>query len=207
MPKPLVFQYQGSPLAFQMKKVDRAKLYGYVENEVLDEQERRCDLATLAADGHTLIGKGGTAIGNLTPDGLWCDRKQLHPVDLEGQPLEPVPSSFEAPVPLTQKVRPERFLDHSIRAVYVMESEDENQPLLEELRQGAIFEFPYSFRGGLEADAGFLFLGDDDTLFFAVGSPANVEFVGLQQAAGLVHEEDGNEEDEDDGDLMDFGML
>src|SRR5690606_23371108 len=66
--KPLVFQFGDCDLALVMNKVDRSKLYGYKEVEVLDDQGRRCELATLAGDGRTVVGRGGTGIAQLAPD-------------------------------------------------------------------------------------------------------------------------------------------
>ena len=59
-----------------MTKVDRAKLYGYKELLVLDENGETCEMATLAEDGHTVVGKGGTGMGYLSADGQWCDKSQ-----------------------------------------------------------------------------------------------------------------------------------
>jgi hypothetical protein len=72
-----------------------------------------------------------------------------------------------------------------------------------ELEKGTIFQFPYSFRGGLEPDAGFLLLGADGTPFVAIGSATRLEMVGLQQSAGAAEEDEGG----DDEDSIDFGMM
>ena len=48
MAKPLIFSFGGSDFSFEMTKVDRAKLYGYKEIEVFDEQGEKCEMATLA---------------------------------------------------------------------------------------------------------------------------------------------------------------
>jgi hypothetical protein len=72
-----------------------------------------------------------------------------------------------------------------------------------ELKRGTVFSFPYSYRGGLVADAGFLLLGEEDKVFLAVGNPAKLEFIGLQQA--VAAEEDLISEEEADG--MDFDMI
>ena len=64
-------------------------------------------------------------------------------------------------------------------------------------------QVPYSFRGGLEADAGFLLAGADGNIFLAVANPTKIEFVGLQQAAAAA-EEEGEEEE---ADLLDFDMI
>jgi hypothetical protein len=204
MAKPLVFDFGGQEIAFSMSKVDRSKLYGFKELEALDEQGRKCELATLAGDGHTVVGKGGTGIGYLSVDGAWCEKSALRPVDVVGNDIDPVRSSFGTPVPLTEKVTTDDYLNHDVRAIYVMESEDDTSGLVNELKKGAIFRFDYSFRGGLEADAGFLLMGTDGNVFFAVGNPTNLEFVGLQEAAGVAEED---VEGDDEGDLMDFGMI
>ena len=71
------------------------------------------------------------------------------------------------------------------------------------LDSGAIFKFDYSYRGGLEADAGFLLNNDQDQTFLLIGDPSDVTFKGLQEAAVvMVDEEDGAGDD-----AMDFGMI
>jgi hypothetical protein len=202
--KPLIFRFGDEEIAFTLLKIDRTKLYGFKEIEVLDERNQPCELATLADDGRTVIGRGGTGIGYISADGLWCEKSDLTPVDLDGNEIEPVPSSFSAPVPLTERASYEDYLEHNIRAVYQLQAENDGSDLLEALKIGAIFKFPYSFRGGLEADVGFLLTAADGNTFLAVGNPTKVEFVGLQQTAPIV-EEEGAEEDE--ADLMDFDMI
>ena len=189
MAKPLVFQWRDRQISFQMAKVDRARLYGFKESEVLDEQGKRCELATLAQDGQTVVGRGGTAFGTLTVDGTWIEKSQLKPVDPAGQTIEPVASSFAAPVPLVEQVSPEEYLDCAVRAIYLMETADDVGPLAEELAQGTIYRFPYSFRGGLEPDQGFLLANVEGNVFCAIGKPAKVEFLGLAQAAAVVDDE------------------
>jgi len=49
--------------------VDRGKLCGYKEIEVLDEQEHRRQLATLADNGRTVVGRSSTGIGYIPADG------------------------------------------------------------------------------------------------------------------------------------------
>ena len=204
MAKPLVFKYRDGEIAFAMSKVDRAKLYGFKEVEVLDDDGHKCELATLAGDGRTVIGKGGTAMAYVSSEGNWCERSQLKPVNLEGNEIEPVPSSFSEAVALDDKVSIEDYLEHNIRSVYQMDSEDDTSALMDELKAGAIYKFAYSFRGGLEADAAFLLTNGDGELFMAVGNPTTVEFIGLQQTAGVAAEDEAAEEE---GDLMDFGMI
>ncbi len=203
MGKPLVFAYGNANFSFDPTKIDRSDLYGFKEVEVLDEHGQRCELATLADDGKTVVGRGGVTYAYLAPDGAWCDKGGLKPVDLEGREIQPVPSSFSAPVPLVEKASLEEYLSHNVRSVYLMQSDGSPSELLAELRGGTIFKFPYSFRGGLEADAGFLLAGADGNVFLTVASPTKIEFVGLQQVASMAEEEGGEEE----ADMLDFDMI
>jgi hypothetical protein len=201
--RPLVFQFGDRELAFTLNKVDRTKLYGYKEMAVLAEDGQRCELATLADDGCTVIGRGGTGLGQLSVDGLWCEKKTLKPVDQNGKEIQPVPSSFAAPIRLFDTVSLDEYLRHNIRLVYHVTSDDDVDDLVAELKKGTLFSFPYSYRGGLAADAGFLLMGEEDRIFLLVGNPTRYEFIGLQQVAAVEEVE----EDEDEADSMDFDMI
>jgi hypothetical protein len=204
MPKPLIVNFGGTEIPLLLNKVERSDLYGFVEVEALDDEGRKCSLATLADDGKSVIGSGGTAMCTLSPEGHWLEKKTLKPCDNQGNIITPVASSYAAPVPLTSKATIDEYLSHDIRAVYQIDSEEELGPLLEELNKGTIFQFPYSFRGGLEADAGFLLMAADHTPFVAIGTPTKLEFVGFEQTAGISEESDGAGEEEES---IDFGMM
>jgi hypothetical protein len=204
MPKPLVVQLAGVDIPLDLEKVERTDLYGSIEIETLDAQGRPCVAGTLADDGRTLLGPSSTAFGMLSPEGKWVEKKSLIPTDVQGRAIESVPSSYAAPVPLGTHVSVDEYLSHSIRAVYRLASQADMEPLLAELRKGIILGFPYSFRGGLEADAAFLLLAADGTPFMAIGTPSSMDFVGLDHAGALT-EEEAEGEGEDAG--LDFGMM
>jgi hypothetical protein len=144
-------------------------------------------------------------LGTLTVDGTWIEKSQLKPVDPAGQAIQPVASSFAAPVPLVEQASPDEYLDCAVRAVYLMETSDDIAPLADELVQGAIYRFSYSFRGGLEPDLGFLLANGEGKVFCAIGKPAKVEFLGLAQAAAAIEDEETDVEE--DADAMDFSMM
>ena len=204
MANPLVLNFGGVDLPLTLNKVERSDLYGFVEIETLDEQGRKCTLATLADDGQTLIGTGGLALATFSQDGSWLEKKALIPTDNQGQRIVPVASSYSAPVPLSKKVSVDEYLSHNIRSVYQISSEADIAGLMAELKSGTIFQFPYSFRGGLEPDVGFLLLAADGTPFLAIGSPTKLEFVGFQETAAIVSDEDSGDEDDES---LDFNMM
>lgn len=204
MAKPLVLEYAGVPLAFDLEKVSREKLYGYKETEARDDADRRCEMATLADDGRTLVGRGGVGLGILSAERAWCDKSQLTPVNLEGAIVTPCASSFNAPIPLTERVSTDRYFEHNIRAVYHLTTAGDAAALREELNEGTIFTFPFSYRGGLEPDAGFVLTNAAGDIFLALGKPTEIRFLDLKQAAELTEESD---EQEDEADLLDFEMM
>ena len=205
MAKPLVLVFEDVELPFFPEKVDRARIYGRVDVQALDEEGRRCELATLADDGRTLIGRGGTAFALLSPEGEWLDKKALKPVDPAGQPLTPALSSFNAPIRLVQTVTIDAYFSHNVRSVYLMQSEADLTKLRGALAAGTIYSFPFSFRGGIEPDVGFLLSAQDGNVFLAVGQPTKLHFVGLEQAAALTEEEALTEAEDDES--LDFGMM
>jgi hypothetical protein len=202
MAKPLVLSFGGSEFPLALSKVERSDLYGFVEIETFDEQDRMCTLCTLADDGRSIIPSGGSAFVTLTPEGNWIEKKTLLPSDHEGNRITPVPSSYAAPVPLTTTASIDDYLNHDIRAIYQVSCESDIAPLLDELRKGTIFQFPYSFRGGLEPDAGFLLLASDGTPFIAIGSATKLQFVSFEETAGIAATDEVADEEE-----VDFGMM
>jgi len=205
MGKPLVLQYGGMDVPVQIEKVSRDDLYGYVDVETFDDQGRACKTAKLAGDGRSIIQTGGTAFACLSPAGEWCDRKALTPVDAENKPITPVPSTFNAPVPLEQTATADELFSHNIASVYRIHSEADLGSLADDLKAGKIFRFPFSFRGGLEADVAFLLCAADGTPFLLIGHPTKFDFVGFEQPMAVEDEFDGGAEEEDES--LDFSMI
>jgi hypothetical protein len=198
--------FRGKTLSFSLEKIDRDKLYGYVEIETLDSAGKPCERALLAGDGHTLAGKGDTAIAYLSPAGLWRDRSQLRAVDVNGVAIMPVKPTFASPVTLDGK---ETTLDdslaHRVRLVYRLVPDGDASPaeLLAELEECTIFRFPFSYRGGDLADAGFLLLGADGGIYLCVSTPSAIDYIALDALATVGEEEEAAEEEE----LLDFSLL
>lgn len=205
----LQLQYHGASFACDLSKVDRSKLYGYIDTEVLDEQQRPCRLATLASDGRTLLPSGGVALAYVSPNGLWREKSDLKAVDLEGKEIQPVISTFKAQVTLDQTATAEDLLDHNIRMSYLLTPEGEAAAfppeLLAALAEGKVFTFPFSYRGGLTADTAFLLQGHDGSIWMLVGKKTSIQLVSFEQQATLVAEA-GTEEDEESEEI-DFGMM
>ncbi len=204
--KPLILQFEGTDIPCHLSKIDRSKLYGYVEKEVRDENDDPCDLVTLAADGQTLIGSGGSTFAYFSPDGLWCEKSDLRAVNLENEPVTPVTSSFKDPIPLLERASIEDYLSHNIRSAYLLETEDGfPDGLKAALNDGSIYTFPFSYRGGLDPDVAFLLAGTDGVIWMVLGKPTTIGYVGLSESGPAVSDDDADSGH--DIDLMDFGLM
>lgn len=209
MPRSLAFTINDASFDAEIIKVDRSHLYGTVTIETADMDGARCGVATLAVDGKTLIPKGGTALGYINPQGEWVSRDQLQPVDLDGVPVEEVESSFDAPIVLEKKVDADVFLDHSVRLVYRLDPQGAfPAALLEELNNGTLYQFGFSYRGGVGYDPAFILSDEEENVWMMVTRENLVESVGLEQAA-VCKGENLNEDTDDDTEStnIDFSML
>ena len=203
MARELILSLDGHEFPVSLVKIDRAGLYGAVEIEAFDEKGKPASIKVLAPDGKTLIDVGGTALATVREDGTSIDRSKLVAVDSNGEPVEPVPSSFGHPNVLSP-AEADDYLSQIVKSVYALEPA-EGQPLdflRDHLAAGQMYNFPFSYRGGLEHDSAFV-VGSGDDAFMVVGKPAALQFVRLNQAAVL----DTAEEKEISADELDFELL
>lgn len=200
----LILSLDGREFAVKLFKLDREKLYGTVEIEAFDEKGNEAKLKILAADGKTLIDKGGTALATVNDKGDSVDRPGLTPVDEDGDVIVPVESSFNAPNTLTSSSA-EEYLSQNVKSVYLLQPGD-GEPdlnyLKEHLNADQIYEFPFSYRGGVEHDDAFV-IGNEGEAFMVTGKKSNFDFLKLNQSAVL----DVVEEEDLAADDLDFDLL
>ena len=203
MARSLILSLDGQEFPVDIEKIDRDRLYGSVEIEAFDEKGKPAVIKVLAADGKTLIDKGGTALTLVDEEGRSISRSELQAVDPNGDPIEPVPSSFGQPNVLKRAVM-EDYLSQIVKSVYVLNPADDSplDYLYDHLISGEMFAFPFSYRGGLEFDSAFI-VGAGKDAFMIVGKPATLQYVKLNEAAAL----DSVEEAEISADELDFELL
>jgi len=203
MAKNLVLSLDGKEFEVVLSRIDRDDLYGKVEIEAFDEKGRPATLKVLAADGKTLIEKGGTALEVINAKGDSIDRTELVPVDLDGKEITKVESSFNAPNVL-KKAEADDYLALVVKSVYLLDQTEESdlQYLHDHLTGKQLFSFPFSYRGGLEHDAAYI-LGDGKDAFMVVGKDGNIDYLKLNQAGALS----SNEEQEISADDLSFDLM
>ncbi|HEX6125073.1 MAG TPA: hypothetical protein VFZ23_06825 [Pyrinomonadaceae bacterium] len=204
MARQLVLSLDGREFPVALVKIDREKLYGSVEIEAFDEKGREASLRVLAADGKTLIDKGGTALTTVNEKGNSVDRSSLQAVDEDGDPIDPVPSSFNAPNVL-DRTTSDDYLAQMVKSVYLLQPPEDGdiRYLLDHLDGEQIFTFPFSWRGGIDYDKAFV-LGADNEAFMVVGKQTEFKFLRLNQATTLL---DSTEEEEISADDLDFDLI
>lgn len=203
MARQLILSLDGKEFPVSLVKIDREKLYGTVEIEAFDEKGREASLKVLAADGKTLIDKGGTALATVNDKGDSVDRTKLTAVDEDSEKIEAVQSSFNAPNVLA-KSDAEEYLSQIVKSVYLLQPVEDGDLdyLKDNLSGNRIFSFQFSYRGGVDYDDAFV-LGNDGEAFMIVGKKSNFQFLKLNQAAVL----DSSEEQDISADDLDFDLL
>jgi len=201
----LVLELDGEEFAVAIKKIDRDQLYGSVEIEAYDEKGNPASLLILAADGKTLLDRGGTALATVDEKGNSVERNTLKAVSSTGKAIETLDSSFNVTNKL-KKAEVEDYLSQIVKSIYVIDPFDETvnlSGLTATLSEGAIYKFPFSYRGGgIEADNAFV-IGNKTDAFMIVGKTARFQFAKLNNAVQL----DSYEEQEISADDIDFDLL
>ena len=204
MAKNLILSLDGNEFEVVLTKIDRDDLYGTVEIEAFDEKGKPAVLKVLAADGKTLIEKGGTALAAVNEKGDSIDRADLTAVDLDGKKIERVESSFNQ-VNKLKKADVDSYLGLVVKSVYILDAAEENdlQYLQEHLASKQMFAFPFSYRGGLEYDSAYIIGGEGEEAFMVVGKDSNLQYMKLNQSGVLS----SNEEQDISADDISFDLL
>lgn len=200
MARALVLVLGDEESRFQITKLDREKLYGKKERVIVDEENRPCQPAWLTADGSALVPVGGTA--HVWIDEAWtaAEQGERKAVDPEGEALVEHASTLDVPQ-AAAPVPAERVLDHVTHTVYELSPESIGAAMRAALKEGAIFEVPFAYRGGYERDRAFV-LENGEGIFALVGRPTGFPMLSHQVQPAL----EGPEDDELEGDL-DFSMM
>ncbi|MEQ1645255.1 MAG: hypothetical protein ABL959_17530 [Pyrinomonadaceae bacterium] len=203
MAKELVLSLDGQRFSVSFRKIDREQIYGSIEIEAFDEKGNPAQLLVLAADGKTLLDKGGTALATLDEKGNSVERNTLKAVNLEGGELPLVESSFSVRNDL-EVADVNDYLAQLVKSVYVLDPFEggDIDYLLDHLASGLIYRFPFSYRGGTEYDNAFV-IGNGSEAFMIIGKQAKFQYSKLNQAARL----DSIEEEEISGDDLDFDLF
>ena len=199
MAKPIVVNWKGVQSSFGLEKLDRSKLYGKRQRQVLDPDGQRCERAELTRDGSLLVRSGMTAQAYFDEDGRWIPNRELVGLDAAGTPVDLAPSTLGVEQALEGPVSPDEVLDLSTRSVYVLTPEELDPALQERLLAGEVFRFPFNYRSDYNTETAYL-VGNKSGFFALVGNPAPGEWCELQSVAAETYDDAADDE-------LDFEMF
>ncbi len=199
MARKLNITLRGTTFEVETVKLERKKLYGWVETRVSTPEGDICSSASLNDDGVTIAASGCVKTGIVTDDGNWAERDEFVTVDKDGNPVEPVPSSFDTGLLLDTPATAYDILETEITTVYQLDG-DGDDALIAALGD-EIYTFPWSYRGGSNSDAFIVSIGHE--VFILAGTRFPIEYLSLDDNSVL---DDGTEEEFESDDL-DFSMF
>lgn len=199
MARTLSFKINGREFNVSPTKVDRRKLYGWTELVVTDSDGNLCRQAAVNSDGVTIIDQGATKLGIVSEDGLWIERKELIAVDSDGNEIKPEASSFDCGCLLEETATLDEVLNLNVLSVYQIGME--NDFLFRKEIGEAIYKFHFNYRSGVSLTQAFL-LANNESIFMLIGTPAIIEYIGLEES-GVIDDIEEFEIEED----LDFGMM
>jgi hypothetical protein len=204
MARSLTFNMGNTSFQCGMEKIDRNKLYGWVDTVAYDKAGQECTLGSISSDGMHVFSKGCFEQGYLDMRGHWVDKDQMQMLDADNQPLVKHESSFNQAVALADTVPVDTYLAHVIKSVYQLEADAE---LIETVKKSEeIFCFPFNYYASYQPDTAFL-IESDGNLFMAIGQHAGFDFVEMQQIDNSILEDDEDDEESNDEDEIDFSMF
>ena len=203
MAKPLLFKIDNQVYDLEPLKLDRKKLYGWVDKVVLDNNDNECKSLSLYPEMSMIIPSGGVGLGSISHDGTWVEKSDMVYVQEDGSPAKLVPSSYDGEIDLNTSVSLELFLEHNITSVYSLQGEENHPNFVKAIQDNKeIFTFEFNYRADYEGDPAFV-IENGGEVFILVGKKIEFEFIGLHETAELDDEED-SEESEDE---FDFSMM
>ena len=200
MAREICIDLNGNSSKFGFSKISREKMYGSKKTVVVDGNNNPCVRGIVPIDGDVIIPKGGTSTIYINDNFEMFSRKDLEMYDSTGEKMEQIPGTLNVEQK-AEVVDQQRLLDHTIASVYSLEPSEIDDATQKELDDGNILETIFNYYAGYNISNLFI-LKTAEGIFGLVGEPTNFEYCSHDVGDVLVAEEE--EEELDD---MDFGML
>lgn len=203
MARLIKFQIEKQSFDAGIIKVDREKVYGWIETAYSDLNNLTCTTATLLDDGQTLLTSGGVASKTVNSLNIEIDKSTLvakHISDLSLATLKP--SAYEQPVNLIPSTIDE-LLDLDVTATYELTFDDPSikKSMLESFTNIQTYRFEFNYRTDYEASDAFI-LQSEQNIFILTGTKNDFTYLENNKQEQVVIENEENLDDE-----LDFGML
>ncbi len=199
MVKPLILSKDKKDSIFQIKKIERKKLYGYRKRIAIDENNEECKRASLTEDGQILIKTGMTSQGWFVDGGKQIESNEIGAIDENNNELSLIPSTLGINQNLKGPISPTELLDLSITTVYSILPDEISKDLENSLDEGEIWKCNFNFRADYRMENSYI-LKNENGYFAIVGIPNEVKMLSPNAAPP-------EDEDEDEDNELDFEMF
>ena len=199
MVKPLILSKDKKDSIFQIKKIERKKLYGYRKRLAIDENDEECKRASLTEDGQILIKSGMTSQGWFIDGGKQIESNEIGAIDENNNELSSIPSTLGINQNLEGPSNPTELLDLSVTTVYSIFPDEISKDLENSLDKGEIWKCNFNFRADYRMENCYI-LKNENGYFAIVGIPNEVKM--LSPNAAPPEDEDVDEDEE-----LDFEMF
>lgn len=179
MASELVVSFEDQISSFSFKKLERSDIYGHRSRIPLDDNHGKAQRVELTEDGLTFLSPGMTGQGYYDMAGRRISQHRMKGVYPDGRVAARCASTLNEAQGLIE-VAPQDLLDHRIEAVYRLEPSVLGEALSAALDAGAIYQFPFSYRGGYRLEVAFL-LRNEAGLYALVGQPTTPRWCTLAE--------------------------
>ena len=203
MGKVIQFAADNLKFAAALTKIDRDKIYGFIEVKVNDDKGNPCTMGSLLDDGRTLVLNGATALKTVDSKYNELDKKTLKVVYQDGTDAVLVASSYEGEVKLLECSMDDLF-NLEISSVYQLDIENAEQKKMVTnfLADGKVARFVFNYRADYEgADA--IIISNANGIFALTGRIIDFPYLENKLTASISNLQEETIEEEG----MDFGML
>ena len=106
----LEFSIGAESIKLELDKVDRRKIYGWVEKKAFDRHGKECYMGSISDDGLNIFGKESFEQGFVNDAGEWVEKGETILLGEDGNELEEKESSFKSVVELSETVSVDEYL-------------------------------------------------------------------------------------------------
>jgi hypothetical protein len=204
MARSLTVKLQDKGFSLEIEKIDRRKIYGWVDKKAYDRDGNECMLGTLSGDGTQIFGKDCFEQGYLNNSGRWVEKSDLSAAIGDQVFKDKEPSSFNSEIDLNETISIDDFLLHTVKNVYLMNGENAETLKAQITALDGIPTFKFNYVASYQPDTAFLVINDGD-LFMITAEKTDCQFIGFEDQNHLISDDELEEEDESDD--FDFGMM
>jgi hypothetical protein len=186
-----------------LNKIDRDKIYGFVEEHTFDMNGDECTLGAVLNDGSTFVLSGATAMKKVDEQLREVDKSEIKTVKIDGSEALLQPSIFDIETILKEEDL-DALLDLQVELSYQLsfENDSDKTTALSKLKSDKAYSFPYNFRADYEAADAYL-ISNGKEIFALSGKIVKFDYLDNKTIIALDEIEEETAIDEE----LDFSML